>query len=63
MKLDYQLVQKDQKRFVYLSECGQRLDAADLWQWMKETRDEDPELYAQLVHAYVLLTKSSFRPS
>ena len=56
--MNYEIIQKDGKRFVYLnSDPPQYLDAADLWQWLKETRDDDPDLYAELVHAYFLLKK------
>ena len=56
-KIKYKIVQKDCQRFVYLFDPPQYLDAIDMSQWLRETRDDDPDLYAQLVHAYVLLTK------
>ena len=56
-KLQYKIVQKDCQQFVYLPHVPQYLDEADMSQWLRETRDDDPDLYAQLVHAYVLLTK------
>ena len=28
----------------------------DLWQWMIDARDDNPNLYAHLVHAYIVLT-------
>jgi hypothetical protein len=35
----------------------QYLDEADLLQWMRESRDDDPELYAELVRIYFELKK------
>jgi hypothetical protein len=30
--------------------------------YMRPYRDDDPDYYAQLVHAYILLTRSAWRP-
>ena len=57
MKLAYQIVSKDQKRLMYLPDVPQYLDCVELGRWLKETRDTDPDLYAELVHVYVLMTK------
>jgi hypothetical protein len=60
--MNYKIALKDGKRFVYLnSDPPQYLDEKDVAAWMRETRDDHPDLYAKLVHAYVLLTKSSFQ--
>jgi hypothetical protein len=62
--MKYKIVEIDGKKCVYLYSCDppQYLCAADLWQWLKELREEDSPLYPQLVHAYILLTKSGWRP-
>ena len=62
MKLAYKIRVIDGKRVVYLSDPPQYLDACDLWQWMVETRDDNPDLYAQLVHIYFLLKKTTPLP-
>lgn len=56
MRLTYEIVKRDQKRFVYLSEVPQYLDCDDLVSWMREVRDDDPDLYAELVPLYIALT-------
>ncbi len=55
--MTYEIRLKDNARYLYLHNPPQYLDAADLWQWLIDTRDDDPELYAELVHVYILLTK------
>ncbi len=57
MKIAYQIIEKDNRRLVRLDNPPQYLDASDLWQWLKETRDDNPDLYATLVHVYFLLKK------
>jgi hypothetical protein len=56
--LDYRIVTKDQKRLVYLPDPPQYLDACDVWMWMVETRDEDSDLYAEIVQMYFKLKKT-----
>jgi hypothetical protein len=55
--MSFEIVQKDGKRFVYLPHVPQYLDRTELVQWMRDTRDDQPDLYAELVHAYMLLVK------
>ena len=62
MKFRYQIITKDQKRLMYLPDVPQYLDCVELGRWLRETRDADPDLYAELVHAYVLMTKPSPAP-
>jgi hypothetical protein len=57
MKLKYKILEQPGKRLVYFPHIPQTLDASELSQWMKETRDDNPDLYSQLVHVYILLTK------
>jgi hypothetical protein len=58
-KLTYKILEKPGKRFVYLyCDPPQTMDADEVFQWMKETRDDDPDLYAELVHIYFLLRKT-----
>lgn len=55
--LDYKITIFGGKPCVYLHDANQYLDAADLVQWMRETRDDDPDLYAALVKIYFQLRK------
>jgi hypothetical protein len=56
--LSYRIITKDCKRLVYLSDPPQYLDDQDVWEWLAEKRDEDPDLYAEIVQMYFQLKKT-----
>ena len=59
MKLRYKFASEGQNRFVYLNsgDLPLRLDKDDLGAWLHDARDDNPDLYAELVHIYILLCK------
>ena len=58
--LDYEIIEQHAERVVHLRTYPpQDLTRADMDRWMIAVRDKDSDLHAQLVHAYVLLTKPS----
>lgn len=60
MRLLYEIRWKDENKFVYLiCDPPQYLDEPDLFQWMRETRDDDPDLYAEIVQAYFQWKKNT----
>ena len=63
--MTYKLLKNGSERLVKIDfgDYSQTMTPDDLLAWMQEIRDDQPELYAELVHVYVLLTKSSWRPS
>ena len=59
--MTYKIVVKGSELFVYLSSVDppQYLNKDDMLEWMRETRDDNPDLYAELVSAYVALSKAT----
>lgn len=57
MSIPYSFVTQGDQRFVKISDPPQLMDRNELWKWMVELRDDCPDLYAELVHVYILLTK------
>lgn len=57
MNLAYKITTYGNKPCVCLFNPPQYLDVDDLVQWMVDTRDDDPDLYAALVPIYFQLKK------
>jgi hypothetical protein len=57
--MTYTLLQTTSERLVQIDfgDYLQTMTRDDLAAWMHETRDEQPDLYAALVHIYVLMCK------
>ena len=54
--MNFEIVTTSAGRFVKISDPPQLMSRDDLWQWMIDARDDNPNLYAHLVHAYIVLT-------
>lgn len=56
--LPYSFIYIDGQKSVKISDPPQIMTASELFQWMKEVRDEDSDLYHELVKIYFKLRKS-----
>ena len=59
--MTYKLVMHDGEMcaYLYTIDPPQYLTLDDLINWMRDKRDEDPDLHAELVQAYVALSKAT----
>lgn len=59
--MTYKIVMHGSEMCVYLMSVDppQYLTLDDLGAWLRETRDDNPNLYAELVSAYVALSKAT----
>jgi hypothetical protein len=59
--MTYTIVKRGSETCVYLTSVDppQYLNETDLSQWMRDTRDDNPDLYAELVSAFMQLRKAT----
>lgn len=59
--MTYTIVKRGSETCVYLTSVDppQYLNESELSQWMRDTRDDNPDLYAELVSAFVQLRKAT----
>ena len=59
--MTYKIILRGSELCVYVTSIDppQYLTLAELSAWMRETRDSNPDLYAELVSAYVALSKAT----
>ena len=59
--MTYKIIVRGSELCVYVTSIDppQYLTLAELSSWMRETRDDNPDLYAELVSAYMALRKAT----
>jgi hypothetical protein len=59
--MTYEITARGSELCVYVTSIDppQYLTLAELSAWMRETRDGNPDLYAELVPAYIALSKAT----